>query len=568
MSSPDILLFFGRFHPVLVHLPVGLIILLGIIELFARPLRSKITPSCVGFILALAVPAAAATAVCGWLLSRAGGYEPRLVQWHLWMGIGTAAGCALAGLLFLLNQRRWYRACLFSTLAALVVASHFGGSLTHGSDYLVRYAPNFLRAILGAAPQATTPAPKPADPLQQPAYAALVQPVLQENCISCHGPEKAKGKLRLDSWTALLKGGEAGPSIVAGKASESELVKRLRLPLDHEDHMPPEGKPQPAPDDLALLEWWINAGASAGQEIGKLNPPPNIQRILLARFGGPAPVGPSVAKIPPPKPLSQVLPLADQLADELAISITALSPQEPWLQCNASIAGTNFADADLARLAPLGTNLRWLDVAGTKVTDSGLASLAGMPNLTRLHLERTAITDAGLACLAGLNELEYLNLYRTEVSDAGLETLRKPAKLKQLYLWQTRVSPAALKSFAEARVDQEQVRRWREEIEQLKAKIQDQQIVVDLGVSTNSVSVTNTASATNSAPVKNAVALNSQCPVSGKPVDASKTAAYEDKLIAFCCDDCKAKFQQDPKPFLTKLGLIPAAAETTPKQTP
>jgi len=237
------------------------------------------------------------------------------------------------------------------------------------------------------------------------------------------------------------------------------------------------------------------------------------------------------------------MPSASNLSEVLKVPITALSPKEPWLQCNASIAGTNFGNQELAQLAPLAANLRWLDIAGTGVTDAGLSALAPMRNLVRLHLERTAITDAGLAVVAELPNLEYLNLYASAITDSGLDNLQKMPKLKQLYLWQTKVSPEAGKAFAEARTDQDQIDHWHEEIEQLQAKIRDAHINVDVGT------IVSSASSTNAAPI------NAECPVSGKPVDPTKTVVHEGTVIAFCCDDCKAKFQQDPKPILAKLHL-------------
>ena len=73
----------------------------------------------------------------------------------------------------------------------------------------------------------------------------------------------------------------------------------------------------------------------------------------------------------------------------------------------------------------LGANLRWLDLAGTAVTDAGLSQLSATPNLTRLHLERTGITDAGLKHVSKLQQLEYLNLYATTVTDEGLEEIKE-----------------------------------------------------------------------------------------------------------------------------------------------
>jgi len=70
---------------------------------------------------------------------------------------------------------------------------------------------------------------------------------LSHYCESCHGPEKQKGKLRLDSLEALMKGGENGPVVVAGNPKKSPLVARVLLPATDDDHMPPEGKPAPSP---------------------------------------------------------------------------------------------------------------------------------------------------------------------------------------------------------------------------------------------------------------------------------------------------------------------------------
>jgi uncharacterized membrane protein len=297
-APPDIVLFFGRLHPLLVHLPIGFIVLLAALELLARSPRFSHANRNAGLILALAGPLAIGTALCGWLLSRGGGYENRLLWWHQWTGIGTAAACLAAGLLYSFHRQRAYRWCLFSTLALLVVASHFGGSLTHGSDYLVRYAPAPLRAFLGHGNQ---PRPRPKNGPQWPdlqVFDGIIQPVLQRNCVSCHGPEKAKAALRLDSLSALLKGGKSGAVVIPGNAAQSELLRRLRLPLDDEDHMPPQGKPQPAQDDLALLEWWIAAGAPADKRAGELKPPADLARVLAARVAAQAPAPQTLPKWP------------------------------------------------------------------------------------------------------------------------------------------------------------------------------------------------------------------------------------------------------------------------------
>ncbi len=552
MSHPsDIVLFFGHLHPLLVHLPIGLILLVAALELLALFPRFKQANSNNGLILALAVPAAAIAALCGWLLSQGGGYQDKLLQWHKWTGISTAVTCALAAALYRLNLKNAYRCCLFPSVGLLVVAGHYGGSLTHGTDYFTRYAPSPFRAWLVSQPKTVTVKTNRVELAQLPAFSGVIQPVLSQNCVSCHGPEKAKGGLRLDTIEGLTKGGKSGPVLVVGKAVESELIKRVRLPATDDDHMPPNGKPQPSSEELSLLQWWIDAGAPADKKIGELKASPRITQLLAARCGYPAPVEKKIS----PKPLKEILAQATGLADDLSIAITALSPKDQWLQCNASIAGTNFDDHALAKLASLGANLRWLDLGGTGVTDAGLEQLSAMPNLSRLHLERTKITDSGLARLAPLNQLEYLNLYGTEITDAGLQDLQDLPKLKQIYLWQTKVTPEAGKAFAEAHTDHDQLQHWQEEIEQLNAKIRDAHISVDLGTMLPAVAVTSSAT--------NAAAINTQCPVSGKPVDPTKTLVHNGMVVAFCCDDCKAKFQQDPTPYLAKLEPKKEAQTTT-----
>ena len=538
----DTVLLFGRFHPLLVHLPIGLLVLLAFLELLARWPRFNKANASAGSILALAVPASIVTAVCGWLLSRGGGYEDSLLQWHKWTGIAVATMCAGIGLVYWLDLKKLYRWGLVATFAVLVSASHYGGSLTHGKDYLTRYAPGPLRALLGSTITPASARNTPGAVADKRAFADVIQPVLEKNCVSCHGPEKAKAGLRLDTHPGLLKGSEHGPVIVAGKAAESELIRRLTLPPEHDDHMPPAGKPQPSAEDTALLRWWVDAGAPDDKKIGELKVSLAVQQVLDRRFGGAAVLAAKGAPIARPKPLAEVLPRAEELADELGIAVSALSQNEPWLQCNANIAGTNFSDADLAKLAPLAPNLRWLDLAGTGVTDAGLARVGVMCHLTRLHLQRTAITDAGLNQLAGLDELESLNLYGTAVTDAALETLKRLPKLRQLYLWQSKVTPEAAKAFAEARVDKGQIAKWETEIQQLQAQIRNQGMDVDLGAPASA--------AAGPGPIP----INTICPVSSKLADRTKITVYEGKLVAFCCDDCKASFEKDPKPHLARLA--------------
>jgi len=87
-----------------------------------------------------------------------------------------------------------------------------------------------------------------------------VRPILSERCWRCHGPEKQKSQLRLDSRSATLKGGESGePAIIPGKSAESHLI-RLVAGLDGKTIMPPTGERLTA-EQIGLLRAWIDQGA-------------------------------------------------------------------------------------------------------------------------------------------------------------------------------------------------------------------------------------------------------------------------------------------------------------------
>jgi hypothetical protein len=72
-------------------------------------------------------------------------------------------------------------------------------------------------------------------------------------------PETPNRDLRLDSLAAVRKGGKNGPVLKPGESQASPLLRRLLLPLDHDDHMPPDGKPQPTAAEIAVLKRCIDA---------------------------------------------------------------------------------------------------------------------------------------------------------------------------------------------------------------------------------------------------------------------------------------------------------------------
>jgi len=258
-------------------------------------------------------------------------------------------------------------------------------------------------------------------------FARDIQPVLQKNCLQCHGAEKQKGGLRLDSKDAAMKGGKDGIVLVAGQADKSDLYRRVILPPGDDDIMPSKGDPL-TKAETDLIRDWINQGAVWPEGL--------IAKAAVSESAAPTPTG--FAGLTPIKPTSAEAGAVTKL-EALGVSVRPIAMNVNWREANFHALGTNVTDSFIAPLKDVMT-LVDLNLAGTKVTDTGLAAIASLTNLVILHLEHTAITDTGLAHLKKLSHLAYLNLYATSVTDQGLEQLSSLSNLKHLYVWETKVT--------------------------------------------------------------------------------------------------------------------------------
>ena len=96
-------------------------------------------------------------------------------------------------------------------------------------------------------------------------YAADIKPIFDKSCIKCHGADKQKGKLRLDSLEASLKGGQDGKVIEPGKSADSILVHNVAHLGDEDDYMPPPDNKDKIPpltkEQIGLVRAWIDQGA-------------------------------------------------------------------------------------------------------------------------------------------------------------------------------------------------------------------------------------------------------------------------------------------------------------------
>lgn len=340
-TPPNWALMLGRFHPIVVHLPIGILMLVFIFELFCllRGGERRWGPSSL-LALFIATAGACQGVVFGILLARSGGYEGPNFFMHQALCTAMAAVMLIALFLRLSAMSSggrgvmfFYRLFLMLSLGLMSIGAHFGANMVHGSKYLTEYAPpQVAEAVHGVekwilsfvpkpkeepapeepktepsptpapTPDKPTPAPgdktPPAAPASLPTASAagddklvfqhVILPILDNKCNSCHNEDKSKGDLRMDTYELMMKGGENGDNIIAGKPDDSLSIQRVMLPADDDEHMPPDGKPQLTKEELALFKWWIQAGASATQKLKDAAIPADLKPAVDAILTKPA----------------------------------------------------------------------------------------------------------------------------------------------------------------------------------------------------------------------------------------------------------------------------------------
>jgi len=423
----------GHLHPVLVHLPIGILLLACFFQLISAKEKYSQLQHAISITLFLGMLSAIAACITGYILSSSGDYDEELVNKHQWLGISVALVSATYYFLYRYKKINSYKWALPVVLIALVtVTGHLGGSLTHGSDYLSASFKNIVAD--------TVVVKKPIPNVQEAgAYTDIIQPLLQNKCYSCHGANKQKGKLRMDQTDLLMKGGKDGVVLEPGKADESELIKRILLEKADDHHMPPKEKPQLTEKEIALLHWWIASGASFIKKTKELQQPEKIKPILVS-LQNTVVEKKEIATIPA-TPVEKADEKDIKKLKDLGIVIIPVSAGSNYLSANF-VAAPGVTNKDIQLLLPLKKQLVWLKLGNTKITDGAMTVIAQCNNLTRLQLDSTHITDKGLASLSALTQLQSLNLIGTKITATGLLALKDLKSLHAVYVYKTGVNRA------------------------------------------------------------------------------------------------------------------------------
>ena len=422
----------GRLHPALVHLPIGILLLACCFELLAGGKKFSFLQPAIRPMMFWGMVAAVLSVLSGLALAAEDDYTDDIVNTHQWVGISLAV---IAIILYILYRRSVNRKLVktFSliTLCLVFVTGHLGGSITHGEG--------FITAAFDGSEEATPIKPIP-DIQNVMAYNGVVQPIFEARCYRCHSESKQKGKLRLDNQEFILKGGKSKKTIVAGKPEESELIQRLLLPLEDDDHMPPKGKPQLSKEQIQYLQWWVGTGVDFQKKVGDLPQTEAIKPALLALEAGSATPEEQMAGIPDEPVVAADTAIIAKLS-RAGVALLPVARESNYLSANFVTAGKK-AETLIDELIPLKKQLVSLKLDGANVHDSTLKKIAQLSALRNLQISHTPVTDEGIRYLAQLQELRSLNLVNTEITALGLEKLRGNKEIKNIYLYQTGVKEA------------------------------------------------------------------------------------------------------------------------------
>lgn len=422
--------FIGHFHPVIVHLPIGILLIAALFYGLSQNSKYQALRPAVSVSLLLGTISAVVACLTGWLLSTTDDYDTAMVEKHQWLGIATAA---IAWICYACERRNVRYSSFVIVLMVLMISvtGHLGGSITHGDGYLTEAFYNYSGSGDNITPIANVQ--------EALVYDDVIQPILATRCYSCHGQRKQKGGLRLDEKDFILKGGKNGAVIILGDAGSSELVQRIFLPHENEDHMPPKEKPQLTAAQKDLIKWWIAEGAPFNKKISDLNQSPDVT-LLLAALGK----GNGASKLSSSVPEE---PVEEAPADALAKLVTHGAIVVPVAQ-NSHYLSVNLVNAEASNdsvmtlLQTIGKQIVWLKTGTYPVDGEGLKKIGQLRNLTRLQISNLKGSQNELQHLDGLKNLQYLNLTGAKLTRENAKALQSLSSLKNLFLYQSGISSA------------------------------------------------------------------------------------------------------------------------------
>ncbi len=413
--------YIGHFHPVLVHLPIGILLGAILFEWMSHRKGLRKLRKAVRWMLFFGFGASAMSVFTGFLLSQSGDYDQTTLNQHKWLGIAVTVVSMILFLVFGRKQREvrlGYSVLMIALALLILLTGHAGGTLTHGEGFLdpPPVSEWFEDRQAGVA--------WPEDIGKAEVYRDVISAVLKSKCVQCHGATRQKGKLRLDNPEGITKGGKGGA--VIHHLNDSELLKRILADKGDEDHMPPRDKKQLTPAEVAVLTWWVRHGAPFNGLVSDVVGGDSIAAVISNDIIAPTVEEYEIVDEPDPEVIDRFR--------RAGVVVSFVSQENGLLSLN-------FLNADSSGISDLPiSSLRdqtvALKLAGHNLSHEQWKSVGELTALRRLYLEHTNVSDEDLPLFDNIRNLEYINLVGTQVTRVGLERMKShAATLKGLYLY-------------------------------------------------------------------------------------------------------------------------------------
>ena len=458
--------FIGRFHPVLVHLPIGIFLIGFFIDVLIR-FKPHFLPKSLKVLKIIYITAfvsAVVAVITGLLLSWSNNYEVDRLNFH--RNLGLISLLALAILLFLTfrgSLKRDKLRFLFSIICVILIAitGHLGGNLTHGSDYLLAKGPNFLQAYADK-PLYENEVFKTINQDSLNVYTSIVKPLIDRKCLGCHNAEHALGNLSLNHLSDFKNNLKHENLLVSGNAIESEFFKRISLPVEDEYAMPPNGDKLNY-TDIQIIRYWIDSGADSLSyfESDKLNP--ELIALLKRDYGLDYSPKPYYEKITVGKLNDSTL----KMLESKHIDASYLSESNYLLDVN--VKSDSISLEQIEAINSVADNITFLNLENCKLPEDFQQKLIEMPNLTRLKISGNENLADEASWILQHNELEILNLNDTWLTAEVLNSILALPKLKRVYVYNTNITAEELRDLRNKTSDIEIISEFQfEEFEQPK----------------------------------------------------------------------------------------------------
>ena len=439
----DISSFFGRLHPLLVHLPIGFLILSVLIETYSNLFKNQINNRIIVFSWFLGFISSAISALFGWFLAQTGLYIEENLYLHKLFGFILVGISFFAWIMrlsffkdFVPNKFK-----LFSNLAIIIIlfiTGHNGGNLTHGENYLFEYAPEEIKNRFVENHNLLPEISISLDSIKL--YSNLVEPILINKCISCHNNELKRGNLDLSSLSQLIKGGNAGSPIDKINPRNSLIFKRIVLPIDNIKFMPPDG-PIVSYDEINTILWWIKNSDKSNDFLSSIEIPDEIKISLNKMYSLDFSDKEWFEKI-----------IIQKLDESKLVNIDKSIFQIKFISGNKKFVSVkylkdNLSEDEFNQLNDIKDHIAYLFIKDSNLSDKSLLNFLNLKNLVNLDIQKNSISDEGVKILQKLENLEVLNLYGTKISKNSLETIESFKNLKRVYVWDTKISKKDLENF-------------------------------------------------------------------------------------------------------------------------